>query len=107
MQTGIVHLADGEIAVIRWVYANEFDESEFISKINKNNNLIAKNTLFEVKSKDIVLMDSVEFGEDIDNNNILRVELIPGSYHIYTENIALEGEYNFIVHRFVREMRER
>lgn len=94
-------LEGASLAIARWVYAKSLEGAErFLTEAVRNVRPSAPAVPFNVVEGELVLFDSAMSWPA---QPYLRAYLEPASYLVTTEMHQTSGEFNFIVHRFLRD----
>ena len=87
----------GELAIVRWVYAQSPDVEKILKDVIGDTRELAPAISFEVRQGPLVLFDSALRGADV-LARCPKAEVQPGSYYVATEKRQLEKNFSFIVH---------
>lgn len=100
LQSAIFEGVRSEPFVARWIYANSPFEVGLFSNGDSFVE-IAPKTRFRVSTGELLLFDSSENLEGVQHSG--KTHRFPiGSYDVTTEEIRIEGQCHFLLHRFLK-----
>jgi hypothetical protein len=103
LQSAFFTTKSDDLAIARWIYArtnNDDDIESFLSGTIAFVSTIALAISFEVKRGGLVLFDSALSGQQATACS-RKADIRPGPYTVTTESFRMEGEFSFVVHRFL------
>jgi hypothetical protein len=100
LQSALVWTDNGNLVIVRWVYAQSGQEEKLVLPTSLNDaSEVSERVSFQIEDGILVLFDSALHGGNVavgPNGNHIK----PGQYEITTEKLEQKGMFSFLLHKF-------
>lgn len=100
LQSTVLQGPNAQPFIVRWIYSSG---SLNLEKFSNTRNFIelAPKTRFRVSTRELLLFDSSENLEEMGYAHLIY-NLSVGLYDVTTEEMLIEGQHHFLIHRFLK-----